>query len=434
MDDPSLDLDPRWYALWLHEARARLLDLPDDPSALARRIAPHVVTLSRGLTRERDLSGERYLDSNELAVAYLLYYLPVNAWKSRRLLSRLFEDGMAVETALHVTDLGCGPGTQLWALIDALAAARPAGAPRLELHYRGIDHSARALEMLSSLARRLKGVPGLTPGIHLTLSLGREPLDRPSSMPDPDQHLVLAGNVLNELETDDPSPPARKVAWVRSLWSRLAPGGAMLILEPALQTTARTLEQVRDSLRELPDVQILSPCTHDAPCPLVAGNAPRGQWCHQELEWKRPPLIQAIDAVTGLSKGRMAFSHLLLRRLEAPTYPPGRYLALSPALRARGTVTVHLCGPAGFQEAMMLTRNRGVDNAAMDEVGRGDVVRLEGAITRGTGLRIEAHTRVAVEGRGEGVGASGEGDGAEPGREEGAGAGGTAGAAARSGA
>ena len=54
-----------------------------------REVGAAVARLSRGLTRERELAGARYLDEERLLGAYLLFYWPVSYLQARGILSEL---------------------------------------------------------------------------------------------------------------------------------------------------------------------------------------------------------------------------------------------------------------------------------------------------------------------------------------------------------
>ena len=54
-----------------------------------REVAAGVARLSRGLTRERELAGARYLDDERLLGAYLLFYWPVSYLQARGTISEL---------------------------------------------------------------------------------------------------------------------------------------------------------------------------------------------------------------------------------------------------------------------------------------------------------------------------------------------------------
>lgn len=400
----AADVDPGWEDVLKRLARQAAPRLSDETRALADKLAPSVRTLTEGLTRARTLPGSRYLDTPELSLAYLLYYVPVNAARTRAWLSEVWPPPGPLPTPLRVVDPGCGPGPQLIAVLDLLRELPPPESGSLQLHYHGLDHSDKALEQLAGMVELAK-LDGLIPSwLDLTLKLTtvktpphpegralafRQALEQALQTP---THLLTLGYVLNEL-----SLHADDASWLAALVLKLAPDGMLFVLEPALLETAERLCQLRDAVVAGGQVTVRSPCTHHAPCPLISPQRPARQWCHQELRWQRSPLLQAIDARAGLDKVHPASAHLLLQR-RVPSAPAEghSYRALGPALHGRGTVTVHLCGAQGFQEATLLTRHRTPENEALLEVRRGDWLQLEGAEPKGQGLRLGKESRVEV--------------------------------------
>ena len=211
------------------------------------------------------------------------------------------------------------------------------------------------------------------------------------------------GYVVNELKGGQISAPDA-VTYLQQVLTYVKRQGVLLLIEPALQETALRLQQVRDGLVQqglLP----LSPCTHLNSCPLAAPNRPARQWCHEELQWQRPPLVEAVDRLTGLDKERAAFSHLLMQRnstsgdaelSQKGSSEPPPLRVMSPALRANGTMSVYVCGPEGFGEAMRLNRHKTLENSALDGLKRGDVIRLYPVHNKGGKWRVEAETQVDV--------------------------------------
>jgi hypothetical protein len=112
-----------------------------------RTIAMNIRTLSRGLTRERELVGTSYLEDPGLLGAYLLYFWPVSYAQNSSVLSSL---RLPVQRAL---DLGGGPGPSAMALFDA-------GAKEVV----SCDQTQKALRVAQSIAKRLSGRSSPFPG------------------------------------------------------------------------------------------------------------------------------------------------------------------------------------------------------------------------------------------------------------------------------
>lgn len=286
------------------------------------RVARALLRLQRGLTGERELAGAAYMDDPELLGAYLLYYWTSSYAQASRAMA------LSGLQPLRVLDLGSGPGPMAAAALDRGAASAVL-----------IDGSERAL----ALARRLLGqaaartaradLESLPPG-----RLGGEGFD-----------LVMLGHALNELS--GPDAIARRAAVVRAAAARLAPGGSVLIIEPATLAAARDAMALRDLLVSEGWV-IIAPCSRDGPCPAL--QAGPGQSCHDEAAWEPPDFVLELAARCGLDRALIKMSWFCLRPPaasgagEAERAPNDAYRVVSePMLNKAGRVRRLLCGPAG---------------------------------------------------------------------------------------
>lgn len=394
-----VELDQAWETLLWAEATQHIPLLRPDAAGKAQ-VARLVQALSEGLTRKRALIGQAYLDRPEHLVPYLLYLLPTNAYRTRAVLTdNRLPSLLKHQQTLHIEELGCGPGTQLIGLLQALSLEDVPEGTTLRLCYQGTDWSRQALNSFERLIHQGAARGYIPRWIQVELALSHRPMSRwiPNAC-----DLVLLGNVLNELEDltlPEPSP-ALKQLWTQSL-EALKPSGHLLLIEPSLQRSSWRVSQLRDEAAARNDVQLISPCTHHAPCPLAGPDRPAEQWCHQELRWERPPLLTALDALTGLNKQHFSLTHMLLRR-SAPHTPADTpepsdwksYRVMSPPLASKGLHTLHLCGAAGFQEAVRLKRAIRPGNEAFADAQRGSRLWIRGDSARGERIRIEPETEV----------------------------------------
>jgi ribosomal protein RSM22 (predicted rRNA methylase) len=253
-----------------------------------------------------------------------------------------------------------------------VAAALPARA----LAVTAVDVDDDALALGAAWARTL--APRLRVDT-LRLDLARTP------PPDGPFHLVVAGTVLNEL------PAAARAPLVRALLSRLAPGGALLVLEPALRDTARALHVLRDELLAAGDAHVFAPCTRaGAPCPALADP---DDWCHEDRPFAPPPRLRELVKRTGLRAHGLKLAYLTLRREPAPLVvaPAGRRAlrVVSGDVSGKGTVERWACGDEGRVRVRVLARERGPARDALADSARGNVL-----LVAGPGERPEAIERV----------------------------------------
>ena len=218
--------------------------------------------------------------------------------------------------------------------------------------------------------------------------------------------LIVAAHLLGELFVDEPleervDARARRVrAWVDGL---LAPGGTVILVEPALRETSRELLAVRDQLLAMSDLEIVAPCFWTGACPALARER---DWCHDSSavgpsEGPTPPATgshgQSPRSPTRseANRSRVDFSYLVLRDRWRPIPGQLRYRVVSDPLPEKGRLKLYACGPTGRHAYIRLDRHESPANTAFADLVRGDVARIAGATPASDGMRVEATTAVA---------------------------------------
>jgi SAM-dependent methyltransferase len=336
-----------------------------------REVAAAVQRLSLGLTRDRKLAGARYLDDDRLLGAYLLFYWPVSYLQARGVLSEL------PRRPRSVLDLGSGPAPVAFAALDAGAAEALAA-----------DRSARALAVAGKLAATA-GEPIATRewdpqrrGELAGLSRGRS------------FDLVTLGHVVNELFQGE-GAAARRATLIEEALALVAPGGSLVVIEPALRDTSRALLEVRDLLVAR-GVTVRAPCLFRGPCPALVRPT---DWCHAERPIDPPPLVDEIGRRAGLRKEAVKMSYLVLApKGEAwREPPPGRvFRIVSEPLPSKGRLRYMGCGPDGRMGLALQEKDVTPRNRAFERLLRGDVVEVTGVEPRGDGLRLSAESDVRL--------------------------------------
>jgi SAM-dependent methyltransferase len=239
--------------LW-EVARERLPVGRLDPRALAGAVS---LLSERYTTRREDLdrAGER-----DLLAARLLFFGPSDAPKLEVPLGEL--DSVApLPARLRVLDLGAGTGAMTLGLLGFL---RRRGGPA-EVEVEAVDHDADALALLRHVADRAR--ERLAP-LRVEVRARTVDLAGRHELPPGPFDLVLVGTVLNEVHAGDADRDARRAALVVEAAARLQPEGAVIVIEPALRTTARGLAALRGRLVEA-GLVLFAPCPHAAACPLL---------------------------------------------------------------------------------------------------------------------------------------------------------------------
>jgi SAM-dependent methyltransferase len=336
-----------------------------------RSVAAAVERLSLGLTRHREMAGARYLDEERLLSAYLLYYWPVSYLQARGALSEL------PRRPRRVLDLGSGPGPVAFAALDAGAAEVTAA-----------DRSARALAAATALAREA-GEPLAVREWNPTRAASLAQLAGGGTF-----DLVSMGHVLNELWNGQ-DQDARRAALVEEALSLVAPGGSLLVIEPALRDTSRALLRVRDLLVGR-GIAVRAPCLFRGACPALVRES---DWCHAERPIEVPPLVAQLARAAGLRREAVKMSYLLLapRGEGWPEPPPGRvFRIVSEPLAGKGRLRYMGCGPEGRMGLSLQEKHVTEANRRFGSLVRGDVVEMTGGEPRGDGLALDASSQVKV--------------------------------------
>jgi ribosomal protein RSM22 (predicted rRNA methylase) len=351
-----------------------------EPGALTRDeladVARGVAQLSQGLTRDRALAGGRYMDDPRLLGAYLLFYWPVSYLQARGVFSELPRPPGAV------LDLGSGPAPVAFAALDA-GASRAVAA----------DRSQRALAAARALAAEL-GEP-----------LGTAPWDptRPAATSAAASgrawDTITLGHVVNELFAGDAAAAAeRRAGLLEEAARHLAPGGSLVVIEPALRETSRGLLAVRDLLVAR-GFAVRAPCMFQGACPALLRES---DWCHAERPIDPPPLVAEIARAAGLRKEAVKMSYLALApRGEGWAAPPaGRtFRIVSEPLPSKGRLRYMACGPEGRLGLALQEKHVTEANRAFERLLRGDVVALTEVEPRGDGLRLSERSEVRIVAR-----------------------------------
>jgi ribosomal protein RSM22 (predicted rRNA methylase) len=202
------------------------------------------------------------------------------------------------------------------------------------------------------------------------------------------------GHVLNEL-FPGPDADARRADLLEEAGALLAPGGSLLVVEPALRDTSRALLRVRDLLVGR-GFAVRAPCLWRGPCPALLRES---DWCHAERAVEPPPLVAQIAKAAGLRREAVKMSYLVLApRGEGWREPPaGRvFRIVSEPLPSKGRLRYMACGPEGRLGLSLQEKHVAEPNRRFASLLRGDVVRLTGAEPRGDGLALGEGSTVEV--------------------------------------
>jgi hypothetical protein len=352
--------------------------------------------LSRGLTRDRELAGERYLSDPDLLGAYLLHFWPVSFVQVSLCLAMIgtIAGERGIATAL---DLGAGPGAASLALLEA-------GVRRVS----ACDRSGAALALARKIAR----------GRGFDLETRQWDALKSTGQPSGRFDLVVAAHTLNELWPGNPDRIALRVTLLKRLAESLSPGGKILVVEPALMNVAQEAISVRDGLVAA-GFEVLLPCIWQGGCPAL----PQGT-CHGEFAWSPPREMVRISHAARIGRETLTMAWFVLRRKapeagvgQRPGAPGvaaatrehaageespdgGLYRVVSePLLSKSGRIRYLVCGPLG-RFALSAPKDCAAPGMAVFfRLRRGEGIRFSGARRRESGWGLDDSGTVTLEER-----------------------------------
>ena len=332
---------------------------------LPRPLAELVALTSETYNRRRaDLESASEVESLQARLRFFLVRDTTKIWGP---LDELQRCAALPSERWRVLDIGAGLGTTT--IGTATFAARTGHL--CVVH--AIDRDRRSLQCYDAICQRLR----IEATSEVTDLLRFAPTER--------YDLIVMGLVLNELHV------AQRLSFLTKARQWLAPGGTLILLEPALKTVTRELHQLRDNLD--PDQwTVFAPCLRTGPCPMLENAR---DWCHEETPFHFPEPLREVARTAGLRFERLTYSYLTLRAdsLRLRDHLGDARIVGGP-IKTKGKVELFTCDDHGRRKLVRLNRHRSDRNRAIDDVRRGDIVVVTGA----EGPRIGPDTDVSRHG------------------------------------
>jgi hypothetical protein len=176
-------------------------------------------------------------------------------------------------------------------------------------------------------------------------------LSQPFAGSDASGSVLVISHVWNELDAP------RKSALIQLIRT----AAAVLWVEPGTHEVARALQAARETLLE--DFHVVAPCTHQAPCGLLAPGMDR-HWCHH---FANPPTETFTTGDwarfaerAGIDLRSLPYSYLVLQNLSSQPIPngePGWERIIGRARISKPMAKVFSCGTDGAHEVEITRRH-----------------------------------------------------------------------------
>lgn len=345
------------------------------------KIANSAKLISDKFTVGRAHLPKNYLDDPDMRAAYISHFLITNAAKVLFCLDKLAfkkSDG----DKIFILDLGMGPGTASLAASIFFAWHHPnthVELVGLERCHPVIHDAISMFGMLHNKNHHLITIAGSLDSKDAQAQLSGKKFD-----------IVIAANFFNEFPDEK---QIIKVLKHLATW-HIKEGGGIIIIDPALQKTARNLMHVRDLIIDIVGLKILGPCLHQKNCPMFAQN--QRDWCHFYIEWDRPALIKKMDELVGTDHTFLKLAYFIFGNGAGNCAAIARndsnlWRVVSSPLISKGKRELVLCGGNGqLLKVMRQDKNASYTNKEIETAKRGDVVQCE------TVSRIDADSAFKV--------------------------------------
>lgn len=261
---------------------------------------------------------KRYRDDARLVSAYALIYMLTNKAKFNFILNQLNSEQKADLLACNFVEIGCGPGTFLWSLIDSF--------PEFSSQMWGIEISPLMREQGEKLAKYF--YPDKK--IFFTDEISRIPKSKPS--------VVVFGHSFNEIGLDE----------ALKMIEQLSPKG-IIFLEPGTRESFESLVSLRTILPEKGYSGVY-------PCPNFSSSCPleiRDDWCHQKVFLKHEESLERICQMAKLDRRTMAICCQIywlesLKNSETKDYTQAKFRYLRFLNETKFSLDIEVCTQEEF--------------------------------------------------------------------------------------
>jgi hypothetical protein len=356
--ESAIAYPPEAEAFWVGQAELASEKIGDEA---LERMTPAVAHLSDLFTTERpDKKFPDYFADPRLLAAYGVFFLPQSFTRTSFALSQAcgLRGWKPASPVPAILDLGSGPGS---CGVAAAYLLRQAGFPKLALH--GVDKSPSALASMESFARATLGE-----GVETKTRIGDA--SRPETWPEGPFDLIVAGFVMNEMPQLD---HAALLRWFGELKAKLAPGGLILILEPALRITAERLQKVSDQVADGMMTRI-APELDALPDPQLGAGE---HWSHETRDWAAPASTEFVNRHLHRDLREVRFSFAAFSDAPLTPLPAGLSRLISDVQIIKGLLRFITIREGRIESVEVPTR--GLSKHEVKKLaatfGRGDIVR-----------------------------------------------------------
>lgn len=225
-------------------------------------LVKHINKISENFTIDRDQIKD-YVETEKLVAAYTAFYLTTNYPKFAHIMKYIQELGNDFNECEWI-DIGCGPGTFLFAIKDFYGGA-------LKENLWGIEVSPLMRNQANKLIEGLYAFSNIS----VVQSASEIPIKKK-------KRIVLFSHSLNEMGNE------KALLYLKKL-----DPDKILFIEPGTKEFFHQYLELRNKLIEM-EFNCLYPCPNNKACPMEGIN----DWCHQYIKVKHE---REVERLTQLS-------------------------------------------------------------------------------------------------------------------------------------
>lgn len=339
-------------------------------------IAGYVSRLSDNFVRSAQ--PDDYLNSIDVYIAYLLYFMPINMLKLPHLLNKL---DLSRHKTIKILDCGTGTGTFALSAIDYFSHNYPNIKLDITLTDKAISHIDKTRKLFKSMLE----AGDISANMINYHTLDLTDIDDLKNKYD----LIILGNIINEIDT------AKYPLILEKLNNLLEDNGSIIMIEPALKELSQKALHFRDesighSLFPIfPCIQTLE---KPSLCPALRDN----DWCHQTRSIDQDKWISGIDRHTGFLKDDIRYTGIIFSR-HKKIDDANSWRVVSDMMGEKGLSKAYLCHDDSRVLARRLDKNKSDSNSKWSRLKKGDMIKLEDNEYSNNTIGISKNTVIEVK-------------------------------------
>jgi ribosomal protein RSM22 (predicted rRNA methylase) len=318
-----------------------------------------------------------YLNSIDVYIAYLLYFMPVNMLKLPYLLNEI---DFSSHKTIKILDCGTGTGTFALSAVDFSH-----NYPNIELDITLTDKAISHIDKTRKLFGSMLETGDISANAINYHTMDLVDIDNLKNK----YNLIILGNIINEIDI------AKYPQILKKLNNLLENNGSIIMIEPALKELSQKALHFRDEAINY-NLFPIFPCiqTIEKPslCPALLDN----DWCHQTHSIYQNKWISGIDRHTGFLKDDIRYTGIIFSK-HKKIDDANSWRVVSDMMGEKGLSKAYLCHDDNRILARRLDKNKSDNNSKWSRLKKGDMLTLQENEYSNNKINISKNTVIEVK-------------------------------------